>query len=97
MVSMASIVFLFLFLHEYIILNPFEFVKQVNKLYYVDSISSQINAELLQDVEGTHLGFLSENLAKELWPGEGEGENLMTNAKFIMRVLDELKTQHTNG
>ena len=75
------------FLKEYVILDPFRFVKALDKLYYIHAILDD-KPELFDFVEKTRYGFVAGQLASELWPGEGEGA--MTEAQFFIHVLEDL-------
>ena len=74
-------------LRDYIILNPYEFIKALDKLDSIKTMSFSDKLELFEQVDGTRLGFISEEMAAYLWPGEGEGR--MTRAHFILTVLKE--------
>ena len=76
-------------LRDYIILNPYEFIKTLDKLDSIKTMSFSDKLELFEQVDGTRLGFISEEMAAYLWPGEGEGR--MTQAHFILTVLKEFK------
>ena len=76
-------------LRDYIILNPYEFIKTLDKLDSIKTMSFSDKLELFEQVDGTRLGFLSEEMAAYLWPGEGEGR--MTQSHFILTVLKEFK------
>ena len=76
-------------LKEYVILDPFQFIQALDRLYYVDLMSLHDKPELFRTLQNTHLGFLSDKLALELWPGEGEGG--MTEAQFLLHILKDLK------
>ena len=76
-------------LRDYIILNSFNFIKALDKLDSIKTMSFSDKLELFEQVDSTRLGFISEEMAAYLWPGEGEGR--MTQAHFILTVLKELK------
>ena len=79
----------FPFLREYIILNPYRFIGEIDKLYYIDMMTFNDKPELFEDFQNTRLGFISERLATYLWPEEGEDK--MTLAHFLLKILQELK------
>ena len=76
-------------LRDYIIINPLQFFRELDKLYHIDTMSFNNKPDLFEDMQNTRLGFVSEDLAMYLWPAEGEGK--MTQAHFILSVLKELK------
>ena len=76
-------------LNDYIILNPSDFINELNKLNYINTMSFSDKLELFKEVQVTNLGFISEKMAMYLWPKEGEGK--MTQAHFFLSVLQQLK------
>ena len=76
-------------LRDYIILNPYDVIKALNKLDSIKTMSFSDKLELFEQVNDTRLGFISMEMAAYLWPGEGEGR--MTQAHFIFSLLKELK------
>ena len=76
-------------LKDYIILNPYDFIKALNKLESIKTTSFSDKLELFEQVNNTRLGFISAEMAAYLWPGEGEGR--MTQAHFFLSLLKELK------
>ena len=76
-------------LRDYIIVNVFDFTKALDKRDSIKTMSFSDKLELFEQVDGTRLGFISEEMAAYLWPGEGEGR--MTQAHFILTVLKEFK------
>jgi hypothetical protein len=76
-------------LRDYIILNPYDLIKALDKLDSITTMSFSDKLELFEQVDGTRLGFISEEMAAYLWPGEGEGR--MTQAHFILTLLKEFK------
>ena len=76
-------------LRDYIILNTSDFVNVLDKLDSIKTMSFSDKLELFEQVDGTRLGFISEEMAAYLWPGEGEGR--MTQAHFILTLLKEFK------
>ena len=76
-------------LKDYIILNPFNFIKELDKLNQITTMSFSDKLELFEEVDDTRLGFISERMARYLWPGEGDGK--MTQAHFFLTFFKELK------
>ena len=76
-------------LKDFIILNPFNFIKELDKLNQITTMSFSDKLELFEEVNDTRLGFISEKMARYLWPGEGDGR--MTQAHFFLTFLKELK------
>ena len=76
-------------LNDYIILNPSDFINELNKLIYINTMSFSDKLELFKEVETTKMGFISDKMAMFLWPKEGDGR--MTQANFFLTVLKQLK------
>ena len=79
----------FPFLKEYVILNPFRFIEELDKLYYINTTSIHDEPALYECQSYIQYGFVSEQLASVLWQGEGEGD--ISEAEFILHVLEDLK------
>lgn len=78
----------FPFLKEHVILDPCRFVEALDQLYYVDSTALHDKPGLYEALDYTKYGFVSDNVASELWPGEGEGG--MSEADYFLHVLEDL-------
>ena len=83
-------------LHNFVILQPVAFIQALDRLYYIEYDKS-IPAELLNHVDNTKHGYVSEQLLKHLWPRDHHLFLLILTKLGMMVEISDILHHHSPG
>ena len=83
-------------LHNCVILQPVAFIQALDQLYYIE-YDKNIPAELLNHVNNTKHGYVSEQLLKHLWPRDHHLFLLILTKLGMMVEISDILHQHCPG
>ena len=80
-------------LHNCVILQPVAFIQALDQLYYIE-YDKNIPAELLNHVDSTKHGYVSEQLVKHLWPRDHHlFLQMLSKLGMVVEISDILHQQ----
>ena len=83
-------------LHNFVILQPVAFIHALDRLYYIE-YDKNIPAELLNHVDNTKHGYVSEQLLKHLWPRDHHHFLLILTKLGMMVKISDILHHHCPG